>query len=213
MAAESESIALLSEPRVSDFLAGARLGHLATVDASGNACVLTPSPGLGPGDYPPGLDLLLTSMPGEADLLTRAHSPGERMDRLMASRRLLAADGLGPPSAAVASRRHHELPRAEPRPELCSSSPDDNRSAATAWSRADRRRAPPRRRFRPSSSFPAAGECLPKLPSLASPSFATRLNPSRPNRRQGRRPGSTPSADVRRKKTFPLLQIDPHLFL
>ncbi len=35
MAAESESIALLSEPRVSDFLAGARLGHLATVDASG----------------------------------------------------------------------------------------------------------------------------------------------------------------------------------
>jgi PPOX class probable F420-dependent enzyme len=35
MAAESESIALLSEPRVSDFLAGARLGYLASVDASG----------------------------------------------------------------------------------------------------------------------------------------------------------------------------------
>ncbi|HUY20429.1 MAG TPA: TIGR03668 family PPOX class F420-dependent oxidoreductase [Candidatus Binataceae bacterium] len=35
MATESESIALLNEPLVSDFLTGARLGHLATVDASG----------------------------------------------------------------------------------------------------------------------------------------------------------------------------------
>jgi PPOX class probable F420-dependent enzyme len=32
---ESESIARLSEPQVSGFLTGARIGHLATVDASG----------------------------------------------------------------------------------------------------------------------------------------------------------------------------------
>lgn len=35
MADASGSIALLREPRVSDFLAGARIGHLATVDAGG----------------------------------------------------------------------------------------------------------------------------------------------------------------------------------
>ncbi len=42
-----------------------------TVDAEGNACVLTTSLGLGSGDWLPGLDLHLNSMLGEVDLLAR----------------------------------------------------------------------------------------------------------------------------------------------
>ena len=43
--------------------------NLVTVDAEGNACVLTSSLGLGAGDWLPGLDLHLNSMLGEADLI------------------------------------------------------------------------------------------------------------------------------------------------
>jgi gamma-glutamyltranspeptidase/glutathione hydrolase len=43
--------------------------NLVTVDADGNACVLTSSLGLGAGDWLPGLDLHLNSMLGEADLI------------------------------------------------------------------------------------------------------------------------------------------------
>ena len=49
--------------------------NLVTVDAEGNACVLTTSLGLGSGDWLPGLDLHLNSMLGEVDLLRGALVP------------------------------------------------------------------------------------------------------------------------------------------
>jgi gamma-glutamyltranspeptidase/glutathione hydrolase len=58
--------------------------NLVTVDANGNACVLTTSLGLGSGDYLPGLDLHLNSMLGEADLVRGAVGPGARMRSMMA---------------------------------------------------------------------------------------------------------------------------------
>ena len=53
--------------------------NLVTVDAEGNACVLTTSLGLGSGDFLPGLDLHLNSMLGEADLVRGPLEPGDRM--------------------------------------------------------------------------------------------------------------------------------------
>src|SRR3954454_18855746 len=58
--------------------------NLVTVDADGNACVLTTSLGLGSGDFLPGLDLHLNSMLGEADLLRGPLNPGARMQSMMA---------------------------------------------------------------------------------------------------------------------------------
>jgi gamma-glutamyltranspeptidase / glutathione hydrolase len=57
--------------------------NLVTVDADGNACVLTTSLGLGSGDFLPGLDLHLNSMLGERDLVRRPLEPGERMESMM----------------------------------------------------------------------------------------------------------------------------------
>jgi gamma-glutamyltranspeptidase / glutathione hydrolase len=68
--------------------------NLVTVDADGNACVLTTSLGLGSGDYLPGLDLHLNSMLGETDLLTSPLSPGDRMESMMAPSLVLDRDGL-----------------------------------------------------------------------------------------------------------------------
>ena len=68
--------------------------NLVTVDAAGNACVLTTSLGLGSGDYLPGLDLQLNSMLGEVDLITGPLEPGERMQSMMAPS--VAFDGDGP---------------------------------------------------------------------------------------------------------------------
>ncbi len=68
--------------------------NLVTVDAAGNACVLTTSLGLGSGDYLPGLDLHLNSMLGETDLLIRPLSPGERMESMMAPSLVVDGDGL-----------------------------------------------------------------------------------------------------------------------
>jgi gamma-glutamyltranspeptidase/glutathione hydrolase len=58
--------------------------NLVTVDAEGNACVLTTSLGLGSGDWLPGLDLHLNSMLGETDLLVGPLEPGGRMESMMA---------------------------------------------------------------------------------------------------------------------------------
>ena len=70
---------------------------LVTVDAEGNACVLTSSLGLGAGEWLPGLDLHLNSMLGEADLIREPLRPGERMGSMMsptlASRRRRAGAG------------------------------------------------------------------------------------------------------------------------
>jgi gamma-glutamyltranspeptidase / glutathione hydrolase len=68
--------------------------NLVTVDATGRACVLTTSLGLGSGDFLPGLDLHLNSMLGEADLVVEPLVPGDRMASMMAP--MLAFDGLGP---------------------------------------------------------------------------------------------------------------------
>jgi gamma-glutamyltranspeptidase/glutathione hydrolase len=68
--------------------------NLVTVDAEGNACVLTTSLGLGSGDWLPGLDLHLNSMLGEIDLLVGPHEPGARMASMMAPSIALDADGL-----------------------------------------------------------------------------------------------------------------------
>ena len=58
--------------------------NVSVLDSAGNACVLTTSLGLGSGDFVPGLDLHLNSMLGEADLITGALEPGERMQSMMA---------------------------------------------------------------------------------------------------------------------------------
>jgi gamma-glutamyltranspeptidase/glutathione hydrolase len=65
--------------------------NLVTLDAEGNACVLTTSLGLGSGDFVPGLDLHLNSMLGEADLVRGELEPGTRMGSMMAPS--LALDG------------------------------------------------------------------------------------------------------------------------
>src|SRR5262249_44061129 len=67
--------------------------NLVTVDAEGNACVLTTSLGLGSGDWLPGLDLHLNSMLGEVDLLVGTLLPGERMQSMMAPSIAVDRDG------------------------------------------------------------------------------------------------------------------------
>ena len=68
--------------------------NLVTVDADGNACVLTTSLGLGSGDWLPGFDLHLNSMLGEVDLLVGPHEPGARMASMMAPSVVLDGEGL-----------------------------------------------------------------------------------------------------------------------
>jgi gamma-glutamyltranspeptidase / glutathione hydrolase len=68
--------------------------NLVSVDADGNACVITTSLGLGSGDYLPGLDLHLNSMLGEADLVRGEARPGRRMSSMMAPSIALDDDGL-----------------------------------------------------------------------------------------------------------------------
>ena len=68
--------------------------NLVTVDADGNACVLTTSLGLGSGDWLPGLDLHLNSMLGETDLVVGPLEPGERMQSMMAPSVAVDRDGL-----------------------------------------------------------------------------------------------------------------------
>lgn len=68
--------------------------NLVSVDADGNACVITTSLGLGSGDYLPGLDLHLNSMLGEADLVRGEARPGRRMSSMMAPSIALDDEGL-----------------------------------------------------------------------------------------------------------------------
>ncbi len=68
--------------------------NLVTVDAEGNACVLTTSLGLGSGDWLPGLDLHLNSMLGEVDLLLGPLEPGGRMASMMAPSLVFDTAGL-----------------------------------------------------------------------------------------------------------------------
>jgi gamma-glutamyltranspeptidase / glutathione hydrolase len=72
---------------------GGHTTNIVTVDAAGNACVLTTSLGLGSGDFLPGLDLHLNSMLGETDLVRAPLAPGERMESMMAPT-LAFGDGL-----------------------------------------------------------------------------------------------------------------------
>jgi gamma-glutamyltranspeptidase / glutathione hydrolase len=68
--------------------------NLVTVDAEGNACVLTTSLGLGSGDWLPGLDLHLNSMLGEVDLIRGPLEAGARMQSMMAPTLALDDGGL-----------------------------------------------------------------------------------------------------------------------
>jgi gamma-glutamyltranspeptidase / glutathione hydrolase len=79
--------------------------NLVTVDAQGDACVLTTSLGLGSGDFLPGLDLHLNSMLGEADLVRGTLAPGERMGSMMAPSVALDGDGLALASGAAGGTR------------------------------------------------------------------------------------------------------------
>jgi gamma-glutamyltranspeptidase/glutathione hydrolase len=68
--------------------------NLCVVDASGNACVVTTSLGLGSGDFLPGYDVHLNSMLGESDLLVGPLDPGKRMASMMSPTVALGAEGL-----------------------------------------------------------------------------------------------------------------------
>lgn len=69
--------------------------NLVAVDATGNACVLTTSLGLGSGDYLPGLDLHLNSVLGEADLLAGGVPPvGRRIQTMMSPTLVFDGDEL-----------------------------------------------------------------------------------------------------------------------
>ncbi len=68
--------------------------NLVVVDGDDNAVVLTTSLGLGSGDWLPGLDMHLNSMLGEADLLVRDLTAGERMASMMSPSIGLDGDGL-----------------------------------------------------------------------------------------------------------------------
>jgi gamma-glutamyltranspeptidase/glutathione hydrolase len=79
--------------------------NLVVVDGDGNAVVLTTSLGLGSGDWLPGLDLHLNSMLGEADLLVRELTPGERMASMMSPTIGYDADGLAVAIGAAGGTR------------------------------------------------------------------------------------------------------------
>ncbi len=80
--------------------------NLATVDALGNACVLTTSLGLGSGDYLPGLDLHLNSMLGETDLVAAGPpEPGQRLPSMMAPTLAFDEDGLSLAAGAAGGTR------------------------------------------------------------------------------------------------------------
>ena len=134
--------------------AGAHTTNLVTVDADGNACVLTTSLGLGSGDFLPGLDLHLNSMLGEADLLVGAararRADGEhdgadaRVRRATGSRSPSArpaARGCAPRSSA--SRRRSSTTALEPqeavdRPRAHPAGASSTRSRASATTRSRR---------------------------------------------------------------------------
>ena len=114
--------------------------NLVTVDADGNACVLTTSLGLGSGDWLPGLDLHLNSMLGEVDLLlgpARAWRPdGEHDGALRRARRSRAR-------ARTRCRGRYATPQRARRRRG-----RDSRRRARAAGRRRPRTGPPRRRAR-----------------------------------------------------------------
>jgi gamma-glutamyltranspeptidase / glutathione hydrolase len=87
---------------------GGRLGdttNVTTVDAEGNACVLTSSLGLGSGDFVPGFDVHLNSMLGETDLIRGPLEPGERMGSMMAPSLAFDDEGLALAAGAAGGTR------------------------------------------------------------------------------------------------------------
>jgi gamma-glutamyltranspeptidase/glutathione hydrolase len=67
--------------------------NMVAVDASGRACVLTHSLGVGAGVWVPGLDVQLNNLLGESDIAFGAPGPGDRLESRMAPS--LAFDGGG----------------------------------------------------------------------------------------------------------------------
>jgi gamma-glutamyltranspeptidase / glutathione hydrolase len=87
---------------------GERIGdttNLVTVDAQGNACVLTTSLGLGSGDFLPGLDVHLNSMLGEVDLQVEPLVPRARMESMMSPTLVLDDEGLAIAAGAAGGTR------------------------------------------------------------------------------------------------------------
>lgn len=73
-----------------------RLGdttNISVVDATGNACVITMTLGIGAGVWLPGLGVHLNSMLGEGDLIRPGTLPGERMASCMCPTVVLDAAG------------------------------------------------------------------------------------------------------------------------
>jgi gamma-glutamyltranspeptidase/glutathione hydrolase len=68
--------------------------NLVAVDASGHACVLTTSLGLGAGEWLADFDLHLNSMLGERDLIVGELVPGDRMESMMAPTLVFDGGGL-----------------------------------------------------------------------------------------------------------------------
>lgn len=67
--------------------------NITAVDASGNACVITTTLGLGAGLWLPGYGVHLNSMLGEGELMTGEPAPGERIASMMCPLVAVDADG------------------------------------------------------------------------------------------------------------------------
>jgi gamma-glutamyltranspeptidase / glutathione hydrolase len=87
------TLALVTALSAGEGVDGHTTNHVA-VDASGRACVLTTSLGVGAGAWTPGFDLHLNSMLGETDLVVGELEPGERMESMMAPTVAIDGDGL-----------------------------------------------------------------------------------------------------------------------
>jgi gamma-glutamyltranspeptidase/glutathione hydrolase len=79
--------------------------NLVTIDADGNACVLTTSLGLGSGDFLPGLDVHLNSMLGEVDLQVHPLEAGARMESMMSPTLVLDGEGLAVAAGSAGGTR------------------------------------------------------------------------------------------------------------
>jgi gamma-glutamyltranspeptidase/glutathione hydrolase len=67
--------------------------NISVVDATGNACIVTTTLGIGAGVWLPGLGVHLNSMLGEGELFTDEVTPGKRMSSNMCPLVVLADDG------------------------------------------------------------------------------------------------------------------------
>lgn len=91
----------LMDPRRGRAETATGTSNVCAVDASGNACVVTTSLGLGSGDWVPGYGLHLNSMIGEGELMVVGADVGSRVPSMMSP--VVATDGIGLLAAAGAA--------------------------------------------------------------------------------------------------------------